>query len=139
MSGEGMPGTFRTLALAALATGALLCTPGVARAQDGHIYGPAEVSSPPKPAHMTRIVELISDSYPPNMRDNGLGGSVQVQFVVGSDGKVEKESVQVLAATVPALAKAGRQVAEELEFVPAKKDGAPVRCKVVLPITYRPQ
>ncbi len=139
MSAARVQGTGRVLALAALAAGALLCVPDLARAQEGHIYGPTEVSSPPRPAHAARLGTLIDASYPATLRDNGLGGSVQVQFVVGTDGKVETESVEVLAATAPALAKAGKQVVQEIDFVPATKDGAPVRCNVVLPITYRPQ
>jgi len=138
MSRAGTRGIAPTLALAALAAGALLCAPGRAQAQD-RVYGPGEVTSPPKPTNMARVVRLINDSYPPNMRDSGLGGSVQVQFVVDADGRVDKESVQVLAATAPALAKAGRDVAQEIDFIPAQKDGTAVRCKVVLPITYRPQ
>lgn len=117
----------------------VLVAPRTARAQDtGQVYSATELTVMPRPLQPARVAALIANSYPSSMRDAGLGGSVQVSFVVGTDGKVEKESVQVVASTVPALASAGKSVAERIEFKPGQKNGTPVRCRVVLPLIYRP-
>lgn len=117
----------------------VLVAPKTARAQDaGAVYPAAELTVLPKPLQPAKVAALVANSYPSAMREAGLGGSVQISFVVGTDGKVEKESVQVIAATVPALASAGKAVAERIEFKPGQKNGTPVRCRVVLPLVYRP-
>ena len=57
--------------------------------------------------------------------------------MIGPDGKVEESSVEVVAATVPALGDAAKEVASKLEFQPGKVNDAPVRTRVLLPIVYK--
>ena len=118
------------LAIAALA-------PSAARAQ-ADVYGSEDLTSAPKLVSAAATARLVARSYPEEMRRSGTGGTVQLQFVIGANGKVEPSSVEVVSAPAPALGAAARAVAEKMEFVPGKKDGGAVRSRVQLPITYKP-
>lgn len=122
---------------AALALGVAVLVPGALRAQ-GEVYGADALQSSPKLVSTAAIARLVARALPEELRRAGTGGTVQLQFVVGANGKVEPNSVEVVDATVPALGSAAKAVAERMEFVPGKKDGGAVRARVQLPITFRP-
>ena len=111
--------------------------PQVAHAQ-GAVYGPEDLSSMPKLVSAAATARLVARSFPSELRNAGTGGTVQLELVVGANGKVEPSSVEVVSASVPALGAAARAVAEKMEFVPGKKDGTAVRSRVQLPIAYKP-
>jgi periplasmic protein TonB len=127
----------RRLALAAAAVAVSFAAPRLARAQ-GEVLGAEQVSNPPKLVSPAATARLVARSYPEDLRRTNTGGTVQLQFVIGPNGKVESGSVEVLSTPAPALGQAAKAVAEKMEFVPGKKDGAPVRTRVQLPITYKP-
>ena len=117
--------------------GALVAAlPAVAAAQD-KVYDAAELTTKPKVSSMARTAQLVQKSYPAKLKSAGVDGTVEVQFVIGTDGKVDPASVEVVAATVPALADAAKEVASKLEFQPGKVNDAPVRTRVLLPIVYK--
>jgi protein TonB len=120
----------------ALAAAALLA-PRAAAAQ-GEIHGSEDLSSAPKLVSPAMAARLVARSFPEEMRRTSTGGTVQLEFVVGANGKVEPGSVEVVQAPAPALGNAARAVVEKMEFVPGKKDGTAVRSRVQLPIVYRP-
>ena len=127
----------RTLAArGALAVALVAAVPALAAAQD-KVYDATELTSQPKLASMTRTAQLVQQSYPSKLKSAGVDGTVQVQFVVGADGKVEGSSIEVVAATVPALGEAAKEVAAKIEFKPGKVNDAPVRTRVLLPIVYK--
>lgn len=131
-------GLSRVLAIAAVMAGLFLFA-DVSRAEAqsaDQVYSPSELTTLPKIASPARVQSLIQRSYPAELRNRGVGGRVQVQFIVGADGKVEPQSVRVVATTTPALADAAAEVAKHLEFSPGIKDGTPVRTQVILPIVY---
>lgn len=125
-------------ALASLALAAVALSPRAARAQEGGVYGSEDLSSAPRLLSPGATARLVARSYPQELRRASTGGTVQLEFVVGADGRVEPSSVEVVSAPVPALGAAAKAVAEKMEFVPGKKDGGPVRSLVRLPISYRP-
>ncbi len=120
----------------ALAASVVALVPAALEAQD-RVYSTDELTTKPKVASMTRTAQLVQRSYPDKLKSAGVDGTVQVQFVVGADGKVEPGSVEVIAATVPALGDAARDVAGKIEFQPGKVNDAPVRARVLLPIVYK--
>ncbi|HEU4631274.1 MAG TPA: TonB family protein [Gemmatimonadaceae bacterium] len=122
----------RALVACALVAG----LPALSAAQE-KVYTAAELTTRPKIASMTRTAQLVQRSYPEKLKSAGVNGTVEVQFVVGPDGKVEGGTVEVVAATVPALAAAAKSVAEKIEFEPGKVNDAPVRTRVLLPIVYK--
>jgi protein TonB len=125
------------LAAAALAFALAGLAPSVARAQ-GEVYGAEDLSSAPKLVSPAATARLVARSYPEDMRRTSTGGTVQLQFVIGTNGKVEPSSVEVVSTPAPALGAAAKAVAEKMEFVPGKKDGGAVRARVQLPIVYKP-
>lgn len=109
-----------------------------AHAQDDKVYAISDVQAPPKLASTTVAARIIADSYPADLKSRGVGGMVELQFVVDAKGKVDPSSVEVVDATQTALGEAARKVVTKLDFNPAKVNGAPVRVKVTLPIIYKP-
>lgn len=127
----------RGLLLGILFAGAAVLTlPAIASAQ-GKVYAAEELTTKPKVQSMTRTAQLVQRSYPDKLKAAGVDGTVQVQFVIGTDGKVIPSSIEVVAATVPALGDAAKEVAAKLEFEPGKVDGSPVSTRVLLPIVYK--
>lgn len=120
----------------ALAASVVALAPVALQAQD-RVYSTDELTTKPKVASMARTAQLVQRSYPDKLKSAGVDGTVQVQFVVGTDGKVEPGSVEIVAATVPALGEAARDVATKIEFQPGKVDDSPVRARVLLPIVYK--
>jgi protein TonB len=138
-----MPSVFRrrfSVAFAALLSIAALAaaSPRIAGAQDDkQVYAGEDLTTPPKIASMMAAARLVQRSYPEALRRQGVSGLVQVQFIVGSDGKVEAGSVEIVAASVAGLGDAAKGVVPKLEFTPGKVNDKPVRSRVVLPLTYK--
>jgi protein TonB len=130
--------TFRLALFPAIAA-LLLAGPlaGTAAAQDDKVYPISEVTNPPKLASSTNAARLIQESYPADLKSRGVGGMVELQFVVDSKGKVDPASVEVVDATQTALGEAAKKVVAKLDFNPGKVNGAAVKTKVVLPIIYK--
>ena len=137
MQHRRLTGAGRGLLVRLALTAALVsAAPSLAAAQD-KVYGVEELTTKPKVASMTKTAQLVQRSYPDKLKAAGVDGTVQVEFVVGPDGKVETGSVQVIAASVPAFGDAANEVASKLEFQPGKVNDAPVRTRVLLPIVYK--
>ncbi|AMW05014.1 energy transducer TonB [Gemmatimonas phototrophica] len=109
-----------------------------AQAQDDKVYAISDVQAPPKLASSVVAARIIADSYPADLKSRGVGGMVELQFVVDAKGKVDPSSVEVVDATQTALGEAAKKVVTKLDFNPAKVNGSPVRVKVTLPIIYKP-
>jgi protein TonB len=122
----------------ALIIAAAVAAPAVARAQSADaIYAGPDLDAPPKLVNGQATARMIQDAYPEQLKRAGINGTVQIQFVVGSNGRVEPGSVEVVAASVPALADAAKQVVEKIEFNPGTANGKAVRARVVLPIVFK--
>jgi len=110
----------------------------VAQAQDEKVYAMSDVQAPPKLSSTAVAARIIQDSYPAELKSRGVGGMVELQFIVDAKGKVDPASVEVVDATQTALGEAAKKVVTKLGFNPAKVNGTPVRVKVTLPIIYKP-
>jgi protein TonB len=118
---------------------ALSFGPGASQAEaQDKVYAIAELQTPPKLRSTAEAGRHISESYPEDLKRRGVGGMVEVQFVVDEKGKVESGTVEVLDATHTQLGEAAKRAATRLEFHPGKAGGSAVRTKVVLPIVYKP-
>lgn len=116
----------------------LLAFPMALRAQDAKkIYDLSEVDAMPKltsPAYMARI---MAEAYPAAMKRAGVGGQVQVEFVVDEKGKVDAGTIDAVSP-VAGLVDVAKAVAPKLEFTPAKVKGTAVKSHVVLPLVFKP-
>lgn len=75
--------------------------------------------------------------YPFSLQSARLAGSVRARFVVGTDGRVEMSSVQILESTHPAFAEAVRAVLPRMRFRPARVGHRAVRQLVEFPVGFR--
>ena len=81
----------------------------------------AEVDDPVQPLNCPK------PKYPPVLQQAGIAGSVDVQYVVGIDGRAEHESFRVLRSTNKAFEEPAREAIMGATFKPAKIKGQPVR------------
>jgi TonB family protein len=75
--------------------------------------------------------------YPTDLRAQGVEGEVLVQFIVGTDGRIDPESFRVLKATLPEFEEAVRAALPALRFVPAEVKGVPVKQLVQQPFVFQ--
>lgn len=112
----------------------LLTQPRPVEAQE--YFSPAELTEQPALKSPQQAQEAILRAYPKVMRDAGIGGKVQVRFVIGPDGKVVPSTIEVVAASAKALGEAAAKAVAEIEFKPGRKDGQPVPAMVIMPIVF---
>ncbi len=118
-----------------LAVLALLLAPTHGAAQQNY-YTLAEVTDQPGLKSSRQAQQVILRNYPQALQDAGVGGKVQLRFIVDASGKVESSTIEVVATTVQALGEAAVEAVADIEFEPGKKDGSPVRTLVVMPISF---
>ncbi|MBX3145908.1 MAG: TonB family protein [Gemmatimonadales bacterium] len=80
-----------------------------------------EVDDPVQPINQQR------PRYPPVLQQAGIAGSVDVQYVVGTNGKAEPESFKVLRSTNKAFEDPARDAILGSTYRPARIRGQPVR------------
>ena len=80
------------------------------------------------------LVKQVMPEYPEEARKAGVEGSVYVQFVVGTDGRVS--DVRVLRGP-QIFREAAVDVAKQFVFSPARHDGEPVAVRMSMPIRFR--
>ena len=83
-----------------------------------------------------REVDRVHRMYPSPLRRAGIGGGATLQFMIDATGRVEKESVQLLADTDPQFALACREILPDMRFIPAEYNGRTVRELVRMPFMF---
>lgn len=74
--------------------------------------------------------------YPDILRQSGVAGRVRVRFVVGTDGRAELGTVEILEHSHAAFADAVRHVIPRLRFTPARVGTRSVRQVVEIPFGF---
>lgn len=121
--------------MAVIAALLLVAGPDRAEAQDAsRIYSLAEVSTPPRVKSDNAAAQAINRSYPEGLRS--VGGRVQLRFVVQANGRVDPETIEVMAASATQLGVAASRAVQQIEFQPGQMNGVAVPTTVVFPITY---
>lgn len=82
------------------------------------------------------IEALLERVYPDRLRRAGVTGETRLQFVVGTDGRVEPESVVVVASSHPAFDEPAIRAVRRMRFAPASVMGRPVRVIIDLPVRW---
>ena len=76
--------------------------------------------------------------YPPIAQENGIQGTVVVQFVVEKNGSLS--DVKVIRSKDPSLDNEALRVVRNMpKWKPGKLNGSPVRVSFTLPITFKLQ
>ena len=81
-----------------------------------------------------RILVSPFPGYPPNLRRAGIEGRVIVRFTVEVDGSVGDPVAQ--GAPPPELADLALGASRQWRFVPAMKEGVPVRARLAQPFLF---
>ena len=94
-------------------------------------------SFPGGPAQLMKwLAEHVQ--YPAVAQENGVQGRVIIAFVVERDGSIT--DVNVVRSVDPSLDKEAARVVRNMpKWIPGKQNGAPVRVKYNVPVTFRLQ
>lgn len=92
------------------------------------IHDVANVSVAPVPVTQAR------PRYPAELRQAGIRGEAGVLLTVSTTGKVAE--VTVLRATDERFGTAAREAVLKWTFKPAQRNGAPVACRMYVPIVF---
>jgi periplasmic protein TonB len=103
----------------------------VSRDSSRSVFSTTEVDQLPE------LAQELHPRYPDALRRAGVSGLVQVQYVVGSDGRVDDRSVRVLASSHPAFLLAALQALRNARFKPARRAGQPAAVLVQQTIRFR--
>ncbi|MES2306214.1 MAG: energy transducer TonB [Gemmatimonadota bacterium] len=76
-------------------------------------------------------------TYPPVLKGAGVEGKVSLRFVVGTDGRPEAGTIQVLSSTNKAFEAPAIEAIKKSRFKPAKIRGAPVRQLVDQAVSFK--
>jgi protein TonB len=106
--------------------------PGDTRQQADPPRQPALVKARPDP----RYADAFRPAYPPAMRREGLEGTVTVRVTIDERGRVI--AVTLVDATSPAFfEETQRQALRNWRFVPATRDGTPVRSEQTMTVRFQ--
>jgi|GEM_PF-2646769 len=99
--------------------------------EDGRPYFEFMVDKP-----VTEAIGTGRAVYPPELKLNGITGTVLAQFVVDTLGRVEEGSFKVLRSTHPGFTAAIRDAVPAMRFNPAEVAGKKVRQLVQQPFVF---
>jgi len=74
-----------------------------------------------------RAKGVTHPKYPRELEKSGIEGSVQAQFVVDADGRVDSRTFKVLHSSHPDFSQAVQDQVYRMSFEPARIGGRPVR------------
>jgi TonB family protein len=95
------------------------------------------MTAPPRILNADEILQTIRAAYPRTLLDQGRGGTVGMQFLVGATGEVERIRIAQISA-YPALDEAAVQVASVYRFSPALRGDQRVAVWVAHAISFYP-
>jgi len=81
-----------------------------------------------------RAVKLTKPTYPDDAYHKKIEGTVEVEFLIGRDGRVVYAYV---LKSIPALDVAALQTVAQWAFSPARRGGEPVATIARAPVTFR--
>jgi TonB family protein len=102
------------------------------------VYELSAIEEQPSLANAAAVQQAANSTYPPLLRDGGISGTVEVEFVVGANGMPIGYGVSQ-SSGYPQFDEAAARVVQVMRFHPAKVKGKPVPVHVTIPITYQLQ
>jgi len=106
---------------------------------DGVEEGPIDLAQVFTEAVVDEAPERISSpplEYPRMMQQAGVEGSVVLQGVVDTTGRMERNSIVVISSTNRAFESPAKQLLQRSLFRPGRVRGQPVRVLIQLPIQF---
>ena len=96
---------------------------------------PTPYTARPDIKNRAAVARAMEWAYPRILREQGIGGVVDVWFFVDEEGKVVRTLVN-RSSGISALDAAALRVADVIEFTPAMNEGRRVPVWISLPITF---
>jgi len=106
-------------------------TPALTRDASGVVYKETELDRPVRP------IDIPTPEYPRDLQGLGAEGHVQLEYIVGPDGRVEPASIRVMSATYSGFGAEAAKSIRAAVFQPGVKHGKYVRAKVQQLITFQ--
>jgi protein TonB len=91
---------------------------------------------PPPPTQVVAVDTPVPE-YPVSLACADIGGVVEVQLLVGTDGRPVRATLQKRSG-VPELDQLAIEAVQSWQFRPATANGQPVQATIQVPITFRP-
>lgn len=92
----------------------------------------------PQMLNAQELQRQLSRNYPPELRDAGVPGVVELKFRVMEDGRVDSTTISVVRSSHPEFTVVGIRVAGSARFLPARIYGRPVAVWVTQPFSFQP-
>jgi len=86
---------------------------------------------------MPRVTQQSSPYYPAPERSSNKQGVVMVTFVVGKNGQVEEDMIDVVRATTRNFSEATVKAIASWRFIPGMYGGKPVRAAMFIPVVFQ--
>lgn len=119
---------------------------GLAGTAQSHTYDPESGGTPSARRWLFDITDVdklpeleeeLHPSYPESLRRAGVRGWVEVEYVVNTDGRVDRRSLRVLASSHPAFLLSALEAIGRARFRPARRGSHPVAVLVRQTIRFR--
>ena len=101
--------------------------------RNGPVFMPR--TARPKIENLSEVREALMSEYPPQLRDDGIGGEVEVWFFISEEGRVLDSRISQPSAHTQ-LNEAALKVAEVFRFTPAMNRDERVQVWIQLPIVF---
>lgn len=96
---------------------------------------PTPFSVRPELRNQAEVQQALAASYPPLLRDAGIGGETLMWVHIDETGVVKRSQVHT-SSGYPALDSAAVQVTRSMAFAPAQDEGKPVPVWIAIPIVF---
>lgn len=108
-----------------------------APADTARVYAVEEVTVKPRLVNSSGVTRALEQNYSGVLRDAGVEGHVELRMIVERNGHTS--SIVVTRSSDAPFNAPAINVARAMRFSPAQLNGVPVRVRIELPITFRPQ
>jgi protein TonB len=104
--------------------------PALVTSASSFVYAANITEEPPE---LRQAPDLV---YPPLLRQGGVEGTVMLEFVVDTEGRVEANTVNVVSCSHPGFQMPAVDLARRAVFRPGRVGGRAVRVLVRMPVTF---
>ena len=89
------------------------------------------MDQPPEP------IRIPTPKYPAELRQREVPGRVEMEYVIGTDGRVEPGSIRVTLATHGSFARSAMEAVKEALYEPGIRAGVRVRVQIKHVLHFR--